>query len=246
MPAFLKFLCRVLWRDAEVIDRVVEISGTATALLFGGKVGWIWGVMIFLGTLAFVFGRRAYILDEQSQPRIELRFGDNEKYLTATPYIGVTTNRDGKMPFVGQARYLRVEAINLGAGTAHNCRAFLLAIKQRGPNGEWLDIGFTEPMDLKWSFEDTAAVDLHSEIHKLFNILSAREGQDRPTFEFAKSTPLRFVDLCSKPGVYRMRVCVRGDDGAKSETLAIEVSWTCSAEEMTVEKSTWRPANISA
>ena len=81
----------------------------------------------------------------------------------------------------------------------------------------------------------TKLLSICSEIHKMFDVLSVYDKHNQITLELSQPTPLRFATLFSEPGVYRMRLCVRGDDDAESRTLPIEVDWTGSMEEQPPE-----------
>jgi hypothetical protein len=209
---------------------------------------WVWvSVTAGLLFLALVWGvfKRAYELENAFQPKIELRFGESGKYITTTPYHGVKTTGKTKRAISGNARKVRVEAINRGPTTAHNCCAFLLAVKRAAPDGTWLDTDFTDTMQLKWSHEDAAgAIDLHSGIHKFFNILSVPDHSNQLSLELVKPLPLRFAGIFDKPGKYMVRVCVRGDDGAHSRNLRIEVDWTGSMDGLAAKVSEWHAESI--
>ena len=83
----------------------------------------------------------------------------------------------------------------------------------------------------------TKLLSICSEIHKMFDVLSVYDNQNEITLELSPPTPLRLLTLFSEHGLYRMRVCVRGDNGAKSQTLPIEMDWRGSMEGLTARVS---------
>lgn len=209
------------------VDAVAELPTWAISISVTVVVALACGLFFLLN---YANGLRRSL-----EPSIELRFGPTDKFITNVPYKSNSSE--------GTARFIRVEAINRSARTALDCSAYLLAVKRLEPNGQLLDTEFSEPMRLSWSFEDNATIRLDSEIHRFFNVLFVAGQRNDIQFSFAENRyPLRFQNLCSPPGQYRMRVCVRGRD-VQSETLAIDLDWTGRMETTTARVSQWRAGN---
>ena len=93
-----KFLWRTFVRDADMVDRIAEGLGAlaaAAAAWSGTTRGWGLTIIILATTATFVLGRRAYLLDEQLQPKLKLHVPRVEKDEKGSPCVAISIENIG-------------------------------------------------------------------------------------------------------------------------------------------------------
>jgi hypothetical protein len=193
------------------MSSVVPIISSLIAFFLGLFVDrlkqWLFGAKLSLG-LATVRQSRFVLWEEKPGP-------------------------DGKpVKFATQAKYARVFVENKRATLARTCRAYLTNVEFYDQN-QWEPTEFADTLLLEWSASPNEVTIKGLDVPKgakfhvdVFRTLEEpREDLRAPLYRFtAAVTPLRYNDLLSKTGRYKLTIVV-GGDVVTPKTIEVILDW---------------------
>jgi hypothetical protein len=160
------------------------------------------------------------------QPKLSMEFGDTSHFLTRTP------ETTGEASY--EAIYVRVKIVNTKATLAKSCRAYLVNIEQKNPSGNYEPTEYCESLQLGWAVhaKPYIGIDLATDVPFFVDIFSTRSSS--PAFKpQVELIPMRYNELFSTAGVYRLTVLVSGD-GVKPARMYLELKWSADWENFDV------------
>ena len=174
---------------------------------------------IVLSGIAFLSGFFTAIFAEPLRrriyaPRLKLKFGKSNHYLTRTP-----ENEH-------EAIYVRIKVENYRSTLAKSCRAYLVNIERKVKSGDFDQTEYCDSMQLGWAYQKNRrfdAIDLPRKVSHFVDIISTRPTSSGFKLE-TKVIPLLYKKMLVTPGVYRFTIIVSGD-GVKPAHIKPIVSW---------------------
>lgn len=187
--------------------------------------GWGWVAIAAMSLLLALFagiGTRAYRHEQALVPKIRLTFSRDAACIADTP-VGDPVSGES----LGNGRWLRLKAENIGQMRIHDCRARLVEVRTGGSN-----IIFKEALSLSWAHHKPGeAIDLDPGIPYFVDLIQVLAMTNKPTL-CATGTPFRLARLFDDNGTHRFTVHVSGKE-SKSEPLSIDVSYSGAWDSMT-------------
>jgi len=153
------------------------------------------------------------------KPVLELEFyRDSPDFVTFTPMT------------CGHAYYIRVKVKNkkrIVRNVAKGCKAYLVNIEKKQPNGEFGPTIYCDSIQLAWSNRgknEYDGFDLSKGVNQFVDVITTYNG--RTDFEpqtFVK--PYRYIPLFNQKGVFRFTIQISAEN-ANPETIKIKLDWS--------------------
>jgi hypothetical protein len=127
------------------------------------------------------------------------------------------------------AIYVRAKVQNSKSKMAKACRAYLVNVEQKDPQGLFEQTIYADSLSLDWSCqregEGGRPIDLPSEVSQYIDVISTEERLPRNYNVRATPMPLRYGELFDMaPKVLRFTILVTGDD-VKPAKISLIFSW---------------------
>lgn len=151
------------------------------------------------------------------KPVLELEFNkDSPDFVTSTPMT------------CGNAYYIRVKVNNKKRNVARGCKAYLVNIEKKQPNGEFGPTIYCDSLQLAWSNRGGNAYDgfdLSKGVNPFVDVITTYS--DRTDFEpqIFPRTIYRYTPLFNQHGVFRFTIQISAEN-ANPETIKIILDWS--------------------
>jgi hypothetical protein len=150
--------------------------------------------------------------------KIKLKFGSGTDFKAPTPA------RSGGLECTEYV--VRVKLTNRNHHMAKSCRAFLINIEKKKPEGTFDRTIYSDILQLHWSVRednDYDPIDLAYQVNQYVDVFLTKEnsGAFSPCVRFI---PLRYQGLFEEEGTFRFTIQASGD-GIKPEFIKLVLEW---------------------
>lgn len=236
--SFLGFIRVACWREAGNVTRAFQfILVTVPAAIavvisvFGGQwskeiwPAWVWlalTVVVFVLVIVFGITRRAYFLETEREPKLEILFKAEDPWVKYTP-ANIPSKTNTNMTLLGESVFVRFQVKNPKNNTiVKGCRAYLRNIEFFA-DGEFVSTSFSDTQSIRWaSRSDGGLGNLDIPYCGSFFVdLFSVDDHHHTVFIKWETNLLVNKNIFDKVGVYRFSVFVTSEDGVQTNSKLI-------------------------